>query len=185
MDRSFKIIPPHKLHLPKDNLSYLIPPEAISHTERIFREYGKRMPPHEGLVYWGGRREGDRIIVFILIAPKTVSNYGRVSTSPRSNFDVVRFLNKHNGVQVAQVHSHPGSWVDHSPGDDDWAAFKVNGLLSIVVPRYCCKGMMPLSICGIHRYTNGKFIRLSPDYVKGHFRIENSEGLVFEDLRHE
>jgi hypothetical protein len=185
VDRFFKIIPAKKLHSPRDNLSYLVPSEAISHTERILREYGRKKPPHEGLVYWGGRREGDRITVSILIAPKTSSDYGRVSTSPRSNFDVVRLLNKYNGVQVAQVHSHPGTWVDHSPGDDDWAAFKVNGLLSIVVPRYCSTGMTPMSICGIHRYMYGEFIKLSPDYIKSRFRIENSEGLVFQDLRHE
>jgi hypothetical protein len=185
VDKSLRIIPPKKLHSPKDNLLYLVPSLAISHTERILSEYGRKKPPHEGLVYWGGQKEGDRITVAILIAPKTVSDYGRVSTSPRSNFDVVRLLNKYNGVQIAQVHSHPGTWVDHSLGDDDLAAFKVNGLVSIVVPRYCHRGMMPMSSCGIHRYTNGKFIRFSPDYINSHFRIENSPGLVFEDLRHE
>ena len=185
MDRFFKVMPPKRLHSPRDNLSYVVPSEAVSRTERILREYGKRIPPHEGLVYWGGRKEGDRVTVSILVAPKTASDYGRVSTSPRSNFDVVRLLNRYNGIQVAQVHSHPGNWVDHSPGDDDWAAFKVNGLLSIVIPRYCCKGMMPLTSCGVHRYANGEFIRLSPDYIKAHFMIENSEMLVFEDLRHE
>ena len=185
MDKPLKIIPPKRLHSPKDNLLYILPSEVISHTERILSEYGRKKPPHEGLVYWGGKREGERITVSIFIAPKTVSDYGRVSTSPRSNFDVVRLLNKHNGIQVAQVHSHPGTWVDHSFGDDDLAAFKVNGLVSIVVPRYCHRGMMPLSSCGIHRYTNGEFIRLTPDYVKSHFRIENSISPVLEDLRHE
>jgi hypothetical protein len=185
VDRFFGIIPPKKLRSPRDNLSYIIPSKAVSHTERILREYGKRIPPHEGLVYWGGRREGNRITITLVIAPKTTSDYGRVITSPRSNFDVVRLLNEYNGVQVAQVHSHPGGCVDHSPGDDDLAAFKVNGLVSIVVPTYCRTGMMPLSSCGIHRYTNGEFIRLSPKYVKAHFRIDSSEGLVLEDLRHE
>lgn len=184
MDKSFRIIPTKKLHSPKDNLLYLLPLEVISHTERILSEYGRKKPPHEGLVYWGGKKESERITVSTVIAPKTVSDYGRVSTSPRSNFDVVRLLNKHNVIQIAHVHSHPGTWIDHSLGDDDLAAFKVNGLVSIVVPRYCHRGMMPLSSCGIHRYTDGKFIRLSLDYIKSHFRIENSEGLVFEDLRH-
>ncbi len=185
MDRSFRIIPARKLYSPKDNLFYLVPSTAISYTERILHEYGKRAPPHEGLVYWGGQKDGDKITVSIVIAPKTMSDYGRVSTSPRSNFDVVRLLNKYNGVQIAQVHSHPGTWVDHSPGDDDLAAFKVNGLLSIVVPRYCSRGMPSLSSCGIHRYTNGEFIRLAPDYVKGHFRVENSIRPILEDLRNE
>jgi hypothetical protein len=185
VDRSFRIIPPKKLHSPRDNLLYLLPSEVISHTERILAEYGGKEPPHEGLVYWGGQKHGNRATISIVIAPKTVSGYGRVSTSPRSNFDVVRLLNKYCGVQIAQVHSHPGIWVDHSPGDDDLAAFKVAGLLSIVVPRYCHKGMSPLSSCGIHRYTNREFIRLSPNYINSHFKVENSIRLVFEDLRNE
>jgi len=185
VDKYFRMIPAKKLHSPKDKLLYLLPLEVISHTERILSEYGRKKPPHEGLVYWGGKKEGERITVSTLIVPKTVSDYGRVSTSPRSNFDVVRLLNKHNCVQIAQVHSHPGTWVDHSLGDDDLAAFKVNGLVSIVVPRYCHRGMMPLSSCGIHRYTSGEFIRLSRDYIKIHFRIENSISPVLEDLRHE
>jgi hypothetical protein len=185
MVKYFKLIPSKKLQSPKDNLLYLLPPEVVSQTERILSEYGMRMPPHEGLVYWGGQKDGDRITISIIIAPKTTSSYGRVSTSPRSNFEVVRLLSKYNRVQIAQVHSHPGKWIDHSSGDDDLAAFKVAGLLSIVVPRYCHKGMIPLSGCGIHRYTNGEFIRLAPNYIKRHFIVENSVKMIFEDLRHD
>ncbi len=184
MDNILKILPPKKQHSPKDNLLYVLPQDIISSTERILSEYGRRRPPHEGLVYWGGKEESGRITVSTLIAPKTDSDYGRVSTSCRSNFDVVRVLNKYKGIQVAQVHSHPGTWVDHSFGDDELAAFKVNGLLSVVVPSYCYRGMLPLASCGVHRYANGEFIRLSPDYVRRHFRIENSDSAVFEDLRH-
>lgn len=118
-----------------------------------------------------------------MIAPCADSDIGRVSISNRSNFDFVRALNRHNHIHIAQVHSHPGSWVDHSPGDDKLAAFKREGLLSIVIPKYCINGMFPLVRCGVHRYTNGTFVRLSPKYITTNFKI--SEGMVslLQDFR--
>jgi proteasome lid subunit RPN8/RPN11 len=37
---------------------------------------------------------------------------------------------------VAQVHTHPGSWVGHSGVDDRFPVFPVPGLVSIVVPHF-------------------------------------------------
>ncbi len=168
---------------PHDTLNYNIPKQAIIYTERVLQGYASMNPPNEGLVYWGGRKNGDSITVSIVIAPQTNSNWGRVATSNRSNFDFVRTLNRRGLTQIAQVHSHPTDWVDHSPGDDLYAAFKREGLLSIVVPEYCANGMPSLTVCGCHRYANKSFIRLSVAYVKSHFHIVNRNDCLFEDQR--
>lgn len=172
-----------KHYSPKDNARYVIPFGAIRDTERVLLEYARKKPANEGLVYWGGIEAGNIITIQIVIAPKTKSNFGMVSTSHRSNFDFVRTLNKFSLVQVAQVHSHPSDWVDHSLGDDTLAAFKTEGLLSIVVPEYCNRGMLPLTICGIHRYTRANFIRLSKKYINSHFVIRNDLSSYLEDCR--
>ena len=172
-----------KRYTPKDDIKYIIPAKAIQDTEEVLKEYAKINPAHEGMVYWGGTENGNTINVMAVIAPKTESNFGRVSTSHRSNFDFVRTLNKHNLVYVAQVHSHPNAWVDHSAGDDALAAFRTEGLVSIVVPEYGSRSMLPLTICGIHRYANEKFIRLSSKYVNDHFVITEDKHSHFEDLR--
>jgi hypothetical protein len=65
---------------------------------------------------------------------------------------MIQVLGKHDMIHLGQIHSHPGSWVDHSEGDDEHAAFKINGLLSLVVPAYCKDGMMPIETCGVHRF---------------------------------
>lgn len=89
---------------------------------------------------------------------------------------------KNKAIEIAQVHSHPSDWVDHSEGDDLWASFKIEGLVSIVVPNYCKDGMLPLTNCGVHRYINGNFIRLSKKYITSHFRLVNEKS-DFVDLR--
>jgi len=172
-----------KHYSPKDNIRYVIPFGAIRHTERVLLEYARKRPANEGLVYWGGTEVGNVITIQAVIAPKTKSSFGRVSTSHRSNFDFVRTLNRHNLVQVAQVHSHPSDWVDHSSGDDMLAAFKIEGLLSIVVPTYCNRSMLPLTTCGVHRYTRGNFIRLSKNYINSHFVIRKDLSSCLEDFR--
>ncbi len=172
-----------KPYTPKDYMEYVLPSTAIHDTETVLLEYAKIVPPNEGLVYWGGKQEGNRITVLMVIAPRTESDFGRVSVSNRSNFDFVRALSRNSFIQVAQVHSHPTDWVDHSQGDDKWAPFKIEGLVSIVVPDYCRNGMPPLTACGVHRYTNGNFIRLSGQYVRTHFRIIDSMSSAFEELR--
>jgi hypothetical protein len=170
-------------HDPKDDVKYIIPFMAVGHTEKVLREYGAMESANEGIVYWGGTKNQDTLVVKAVIAPQTVSDWGMVRTSHRSNVDFVRALNRYNLVQVAQVHSHPSSWVDHSMGDDALAAFRTEGLISIVVPEYCSRGMTPLERCGVHRYTQGNFIRLSSKYVRGHFTIQNDLSSLLVDLR--
>jgi len=168
---------------PRDKLLYVIPCQVIRDTERILMEYSSIEPSNEGLVYWGGTKREEVITVRAVIAPQTVSSYGSVSISHRSNFDFVGALNQHNLVQIAQVHSHPTQWVGHSYGDDEMAAFKIEGLLSIVVPEYCMSGMLPLTKCGVHRYVRENFKRLSEKYVCGHFVIKDDLRSLLEDFR--
>lgn len=171
-----------KRYTPDDSINYVISDEVLRVTEHVLGEYGDIDPSNEGLVYWGGVREQDVTRITLVIAPDTESGFGRVSTSNRSNFDVVRELNKHNVIQVAQVHTHSSGWVDHSYGDDDLAPFKIEGLVSIVVPKYCRDGMLPLTRCGIHRYNNN-FIRLSTEYIRNHFNVVKDLKAKFVDLR--
>jgi hypothetical protein len=183
-DLFFKLIK-KRLRTPRDTLTYIIPVKAIKDTEKILLEYGDIDPPNEGLVYWAGVQRGNKIIVSLVFAPLAESNEGRLSTSNRSNFDFVRALNRLNVMQIAQVHSHPGKWVDHSRGDDVLAAFKKEGLISIVVPEYCQGGVLPLSQCGIHRYTKGFFLRLSQKYIEKHFTVAENFNSLLEDFRND
>ena len=148
----------------------------------MLRDYGGMRSPHEGFVYWGGTKTKSKYNVEIVIAPRLDSKFAGVLISSRSNTAVVQTLSQHSMIEVAQVHSHPSDWVDHSYGDDLRAPFKVEGLISIVVPNYCKHGMLPLKLCGVHRFDNGGFVRLSGEYVRSHFRISRASS-TFCDLR--
>jgi len=176
-------IKPKPQQTPDDNFIYKLPWKAIIFTDQILMDYAGRNPSNEGLVYWAGVHENSQYIVKAVIAPETESNYGRVSTSHKSNLDFILTLNNLGLIQIAQVHSHPDDWVDHSMGDDEYAAFKIKGLVSIVVPEYCKQGLFPLACCGIHRFDDTGFIRLSKTYVKQHFLIDSSLDCILEDLR--
>lgn len=166
---------------PLDIFKYLVSESVISDTETVLREYGSIGSGHEGFVYWAGLRDGDTIHINTVVAPETISSEGRVSIPPLSNFYVVQCLSTEKLIQLGQVHSHPGNWVGHSAGDDSRAAFKREGLLSMVVPNYCSKRIL-LKECGIHRFQNGEFLRLSKRYVKEHFELTAEPGEIF-DLR--
>jgi len=171
----------NKLQL--DELQYYIPGKVIVDTERILLDFPLKRKPDEMIVYWAGIREGDKSTVRLAVVPNAKTSSGRVIVSQEANFHFVKVLSSRNIVQIAQVHTHPTSWVGHALGDSKYAAFKVKGLLSIVVPWYCKKGMLPLEKCGVHRFDGKKFIRLPNKYLKDHFHILNDEESELEDLR--
>ena len=171
------------LSTPKDSINYIIPINTLLDSERVLKEYSRKHPSNEGFVVWGGLKDNNIFNVKLVIAPKTESDFGRVVVSHKSNYYVVKELSKRNIIQIAQVHSHPTSWIDHSQGDSEWAAFKVEGLLSIVVPNYCKKGFKDLLSCGVHRFSNNNFIRLSSKYIKEHFNLKMDLRSDFIDLR--
>lgn len=166
-----------------DNKKYIIPKQVITDSQKVLREYASLEPSNEGLVYWGGTKNEQIVTVTTVIAPKTDSSYGRVSTSYKSNSKFVQALNEKKIVYIAQVHSHPTTWVDHSEGDDAWAPFKIDGLLSIVVPTYGKNGILPLTKCGVHRFEKTHFERLPRKYVKKHFVIDSQYESDFVEMR--
>jgi JAB domain-containing protein similar to deubiquitination enzymes len=168
---------------PNDNIIYNVPLNCIEYTQKILVEYSKLNSPNEGIVYWAGKREDNAVDVLMVIAPFTESSPLSVKTSNKSNFSVIRLLNANSLKYIGQVHSHPTDWVGHSEGDDENAPFRTENILSLVVPTYCKEGLLPLTKCGLHRYTKGKFIRLSDKYIRKHFKIVGNFKSELIDLR--
>ena len=158
--------------------------DVIGFTEEVLSDCGKLTPPHEGIVYWSGSKNNEVDMIDMVIAPMFVSSPLRVSTSPLANALMIKALAKEDRIQIAQVHSHPGKWVDHSEGDDEFAPFKVNGLYSIVVPYYCQRGILPLSKCGVHIFWN-EFVRIPSRSVKSIFHISEDLSAIIIDMRNE
>src|SRR5947209_311352 len=94
-----------------DRIMYLVNSDVIQFTEQILREYGEIEPSNEGLVYWCGKKDGDRVCVCSAVAPRATSSPGKVSTSHESNAEFVRMLSSQKLIHIGQVHSHPDKWV--------------------------------------------------------------------------
>lgn len=166
-----------------DEYQYHIPEKVIKDSENVLCEYASFRPSHEGIVYWAGIREKNISTVLLVVAPRAESHQGGILVSHNANFQFVKALSKRNMVQIGQVHTHPTRWVGHSFGDDRNAAFKVNGLLSVVVPNYCREGMKALKYCGVHRFEAEGFIQLPTSYIHRHFYFRDDFSSDFEDLR--
>jgi proteasome lid subunit RPN8/RPN11 len=148
-----------------------IPANLLDRTVELLRQSGLRSKPHEGVAYWAGRRTANEYFVTTCIVPEARTTPGSFETSSRSNAKVIMYLAQSGLELLGQVHSHPGSFVDHSDGDDERALMPFDGFLSVVVPQYARQGMRPLKICGIHIFEHSSFRRLEDCEIESHFRI--------------
>lgn len=170
----------------KDKYKYYFPKEAIKFIEQVLKEYGSEPDPNEGLVYICGSRSESNFFVKMIIAPKTISSYGKVQTSHSMNAKIVSTIVENNLIQIGQIHSHPGKFINHSIGDDEWTAFKVQNLISIVVPYFGKYGILPMIKCGVHRFQSNEFVRLPKGYVKKRFIVTKNDMVTkLIDLRNE
>ncbi|GAA4459323.1 hypothetical protein GCM10023189_32860 [Nibrella saemangeumensis] len=173
-----------KAFTPVDSIQYLISNEVVATTQTVLKEYSHLQPASEGIVYWAGKKLENTCLITAVIAPDAMATPFNITIGHQANAKVVEFLCDTGLIHLGQVHTHPGKWVGHSLTDDRAAAFKCQGLLSIVVPDFCTNTMLPLIKCGIHRYENDAFMRLSKTYVNKHFAVtENSLEFVFQDFR--
>ena len=75
------------------------------------------------------------------------------------------------GMQrLAQVHTHPGSDVRHSPYDDENAYSQLDGSVSIVLPEHA-RRRPELRECGVHVRDASGWQRLSLDGIQHTIRL--------------
>jgi hypothetical protein len=147
-----------------------IPEPVLSETERLLRSYGGA-EDHEGIVYWGGIETPAGAVALTALSPTAATTWGSFRTEASANTDLVLTLACHELSLVAQVHSHPGDWVDHSDGDDAGALVRFEGFWSLVVPRFARAGLQPLHRVGIHLFEDGTFRRLGWEAVTARVRV--------------
>jgi proteasome lid subunit RPN8/RPN11 len=127
--------------------------------------------PHEGILYWAGLSSPDRWVITTIVLPKARTTSGSFRTSSLANAQMIAFLADHGLELLAQVHSHPGSFVGHSAGDITGALMPYENFLSIVVPHYSRKGLTTLRSLGIHRFELDEFRRLTESDVSATFKV--------------
>lgn len=164
---------------------YLLVPEPVTtSTIRGLQSHSPAHEDHEGVVYWAGVNLGDldAKLVTTCIVPEAVTTPGSFTVPAGSEAQVVQAIHDHNLQGIGHVHSHPGSWAGHSPGDDEGAGLVFDGYYSIVVPNYGHSGMCPMTQCGIHCYWDGQFHQLDDSQIEQQISVIASP-MDYLDLR--
>lgn len=163
-------VQPIPLDTRHDGLGLWLSEPVALETERLLRSYGGA-EEHEGIVYWGGIETPRGAAVLTAVSPTAHTTWGSFQTGADANAELVSVLARFGQSLVAQVHSHPEDWVDHSDGDDAGALVRFVGFWSLVVPRFARRGMRPLHRCGVHLFQDGEFRRLSKEAVSARVHL--------------
>lgn len=167
-------LPPTAPYVPTE-AKLTVPQEAIVATYRLLQAAGRL----ESCVYWYGLRDGSDGVVTCVRAPEQQSS--------RFNYHISEAALSRMAASVpdefrplAQIHSHPGHSVEHSPYDDEMVGSR--RALSIVFPHYGrAVGAWPKGI-GIHEWQRGYWHLLTDEYAAS--RVVLGDGPVtVEDLR--
>jgi proteasome lid subunit RPN8/RPN11 len=144
---------------------------VLNETLNLLRAYHDHQGSHEGIVYWAGLSVPGCIAVTSVIAPDATTTPGSFTVGPQATARAISFAVKHSWRIVAQVHSHPGSSVEHSLGDDQGAFLPYPGYMSVVVPYYAHVEPKSVVDWGFHIYTHSGFGRMEPKWIGKHVLV--------------
>jgi JAB domain-containing protein similar to deubiquitination enzymes len=173
--RSSGLRPFHKL--PEADLQgrFLFSISAIAAAERLLPTYRGPDGDHEGIVFLLGRELPNITLITAALAPVADHSPGRVLCEPEAISAAQTAAREYGLGLLAQVHTHPGDLTEHSEGDDDLVLMPFEGMLSLVVPRYCHFGMRPLSGLGIHQFQSGRWVAIRPDTAREGLQVVPGE----------
>ena len=144
----------------------VVPSAVVTESERLLRRWRRR----ETVIYWVGEAHTEAAVVTTVIRPKQQNTAGSFEVTREANADIVVWLCAHKLKLLAQLHTHPGSFVGHSGGDDLGASLAFFGFYSLVIPNYGRSGILPLQQCGVHVFTN-RFVELPTPIVEKQVQI--------------
>ena len=124
----------------------------------------------EQVGYFDGYELGDHGVVTTTTIPEARLERRFFEVSPEAMSAAGRHLRQLGQVRLAQIHTHPGTWVEHSEHDDERAYSQRAGALSIVVPNYG-RGGVVLEDCGLHVREEGEWRMLSLEEYDSYLRI--------------
>ena len=153
-----------------------VPLKALKATHHLLRLAGRR----ESGVMWYGNKDGrgDGSVCYV-VAPKQEMRWGNYRVSAEALAEAAHRVPE-GCKPLAQVHSHPGKWVEHSTYDDEMVSS--HRILSLVFPFYGRNSRGFLQGVGVHEWQNGYWHLLNSEMAKN--RICPTDGEVcVEDLR--
>lgn len=146
---------------------------VVEPIEEHLRETG-RHSREEAAFLAGFPASNDAAVATTAILPYTISTGGACELPLDVTARVIRVVKEMGGILLAQIHTHPGRYCDHSAIDDYWSIGDWPGFFSIVVPAFARFGLNRLFTGGavIKERTNMlEWRRLPTKEIKKRFRV--------------
>ena len=124
----------------------------------------------EHVAFLDGIETDDYKVVTTTTIPKAKLAPRTYTICPAAMAEAGKHLFEYGLVRIAQVHSHPSAFVEHSPYDDEMAYSRHEGAMSIVLPHYAKKNAT-LESAGVHVYQSRRWIRIDPAQISDWIRI--------------
>jgi hypothetical protein len=143
----------------RSGLILTVPAGVLDATLRVFQSYARRRV--ESSCFWYGVRDeaGNGRVLSVAVA-KQFNHWGNYRVEADAVAAIASATRAHDWKNLSQVHTHPGTSVEHSRYDDAHANSR--RALSVVFPLYgLWKGKWPGGV-GIHEFQNDYWHLLSP-----------------------
>jgi hypothetical protein len=148
-----------------------VPLGVLNLTMHIFRQYATRRV--ESACFWYGTRDaiGNGQVIAVAV-PRQYNHWGHYRVESDSVAAMATATRAHGWKNLSQVHTHPGSAIEHSRYDDAHANSR--RALSLVFPFYGqWKGPWPQGM-GVHEFQNDYWHLLSSEYAGMRVVIDNT-----------
>lgn len=125
----------------------------------------------ETACFWFGVDAGRLQVVTTVAVPKLHQTGGNYSVEMTSLRRLATEMRTNSLTNLAQLHTHPSDWVDHSSYDDERAYSTREGALSLVWADYGSRLGHDLSGIGVHERRGADWVRLSEAEAEGRIRL--------------
>jgi hypothetical protein len=146
---------------------------VLSGTLAAFIPFAKRKV--EACCFWYGRGdESGNGQVFAIVIPWQENHWGNYTVPANAMAAVSQATRSFGWRNLAQVHTHPGRGVEHSPYDDE----HVNSrrALSLVLPQYGkWRGLWPQGI-GVHEFQEDYWHLLADEAARQRITVLTIDG---------
>ncbi len=169
--------PPARPYQPSST-NLKVPAAAVEQTVKALQAFGSI----EACCLWYGRDldQGCGVVEAVII-PRQRGTWGNYEVAPDALAQVSAATRPKGWVCLAQTHSHPASFVEHSRYDDQRAISR--GVLSLVFPGYGnWKGPFPKGV-GIHEYQSDYWHKLTDNQARNRISLEPALPSLHLDLR--
>lgn len=151
---------------------------TLALTAAALRSVGRR---EAGCLWLGPTDDEGNTRAAAVIMPKQLNRAGNYAVSAGALLEVANVGRPRGWTVVGAIHSHPGTFVEHSRFDDEMTPSR--RAVSIVFPCYGdWRGPWPSNL-GVHSYSGDYWHRLTDSEAAKRVKVDDEAQALWVDLR--